>query len=251
MKIYDEIKKLHDLNIGHFDIKPDNFLFDTLTGAVHLIDFGTSRFLKSKHDMVQERLGTPEYSAPESFNILVGLKTDHYSLGKIIKTIICDIPNENIVKDELNNEIAKLIIYFCNRLQGLNWNGLKSESLVSLESKIDINFTDTAYFKEIYSLYRPGHAEIENFFNLLKDILEKNKLKSNIHEVKKLYLKLQVLALIPQNLKTPKFIKLENSFNDQSEKFLLRKFSYFLQRNPSNSQIFEDTCLNYTGKKIA
>jgi len=58
----------HSNNIVHRDLKPENLLFDSnkkATPTLKVIDFGTSRKLKSGGKILTKRLGTSYYIAPE------------------------------------------------------------------------------------------------------------------------------------------------------------------------------------------
>jgi calcium-dependent protein kinase len=60
---------MHDNNICHRDIKPDNILYNRNTGRLKLIDFGVSKNYKTrgkKENMLTDT-GTFYYKAPEMF----------------------------------------------------------------------------------------------------------------------------------------------------------------------------------------
>lgn len=61
---------LHDNNILHLDLKPDNLLVNSLYAdsacCIKITDFGTSRFTK-RIGSEDRGLGTPVYSAPETY----------------------------------------------------------------------------------------------------------------------------------------------------------------------------------------
>lgn len=81
---------LHDINVAHLDLKPQNLV---LTGAfpdcdVKLCDFGISRYLSEGAD-VREILGTPDYVAPEVLNYEpISLATDMWSVGVLLYVLL-------------------------------------------------------------------------------------------------------------------------------------------------------------------
>ena len=76
------IQFLHDNNIAHLDIKPENL---TLTSerALQIIDFSISVFVTSEDHVMHRSWGTDGYMAPEMVNSLLfnPIKADRYSCG--------------------------------------------------------------------------------------------------------------------------------------------------------------------------
>ncbi|XP_062281003.1 serine/threonine-protein kinase Nek1-like [Scomber scombrus] len=58
------LKHIHDKNILHRDIKPQN-IFLTKDGTVQLGDFGIARVLNSTAELATTCIGTPLYVSPE------------------------------------------------------------------------------------------------------------------------------------------------------------------------------------------
>jgi len=89
-QILDGLVYLHDINVAHLDIKPQNLV---LTGQfpecdVKLCDFGISRYLSQGAD-VREILGTPDYVAPEVLNYEpISLATDMWSVGVLVYVLL-------------------------------------------------------------------------------------------------------------------------------------------------------------------
>ncbi|XP_047112532.1 calcium/calmodulin-dependent protein kinase cmkB-like [Schistocerca piceifrons] len=89
-QILEGLTFLHDHNIAHLDLKPQNLL---LTGAypncdVKLCDFGISRVICNGVE-VREILGTPDYVAPEVLNYEpISLATDIWSVGVLAYVLL-------------------------------------------------------------------------------------------------------------------------------------------------------------------
>eukprot|EP01062_Namystynia_karyoxenos_P080348 TRINITY_DN863_c0_g1_i1.p1 TRINITY_DN863_c0_g1~~TRINITY_DN863_c0_g1_i1.p1 ORF type:complete len:1384 (+),score=305.02 TRINITY_DN863_c0_g1_i1:130-4152(+) len=64
-QIADGLQYLHDLNIVHCDIKPDNILV-TRKGVIKIADLGVSRLLRSQDDLSRSTGGTPMFFSPEA-----------------------------------------------------------------------------------------------------------------------------------------------------------------------------------------
>ncbi|GAB1221076.1 hypothetical protein ENUP19_0063G0036 [Entamoeba nuttalli] len=76
---------LHENNILHLDLKPDNLLVNSLYAdsacCVKITDFGTSRVVKKKSNNEDKGLGTPIYAAPETYFDRYSFASDVYSFG--------------------------------------------------------------------------------------------------------------------------------------------------------------------------
>jgi serine/threonine protein kinase len=84
------VARVHDANIIHRDLSPNNVIVDPETHLVYLIDFGLSRSStppahQDKSPLRNDRfVGTPEVMAPEQtgrMNRGIDTRTDLYSLG--------------------------------------------------------------------------------------------------------------------------------------------------------------------------
>lgn len=62
------VDALHSLHIIHWDIKPENLLFDEVNETVWLIDFGLSYQMKDENEWLHTPCGSPGYVAPEIIN---------------------------------------------------------------------------------------------------------------------------------------------------------------------------------------
>ncbi|GFO37012.1 death-associated protein kinase 1 [Plakobranchus ocellatus] len=78
------LKHLHDHNIAHLDLKPENIMLrNRNTQSIKLIDFGLAQRIQGKED-IRALMGTAEFVAPEvvSYETL-SLATDMWSVGVI------------------------------------------------------------------------------------------------------------------------------------------------------------------------
>jgi eukaryotic-like serine/threonine-protein kinase len=72
----------HSREVVHRDIKPANIMYDSLSNAVKLTDFGTARLMDSVRTRVGIVLGTPAYMSPEQLEGRnVNGHTDLFALG--------------------------------------------------------------------------------------------------------------------------------------------------------------------------
>nr|XP_039265200.1 titin-like [Styela clava] len=83
---------MHDANIVHLDLKPENVLFVTRkSNNLKLVDFGASRELRSG-EALKIAYGTPDFCAPEVItNDSVGRATDMWSLGVLTYILLSGV----------------------------------------------------------------------------------------------------------------------------------------------------------------
>ncbi|XP_067843874.1 serine/threonine-protein kinase 17B-like [Heptranchias perlo] len=77
---------LHQNNIVHLDLKPQNILLTSSSplGDIKIVDFGLSRRVGSVGEL-REITGTPEYIAPEILNYEpISTETDMWSIGVLV-----------------------------------------------------------------------------------------------------------------------------------------------------------------------
>jgi calcium-dependent protein kinase len=92
--ILDAIAYCHAKFIVHRDLKPENFLFSTEDeGApVKIIDFGLSRHDDGNMGVMQTKVGTPYYVAPEVLRREYTNACDIWSIGVIAYILLCGYP---------------------------------------------------------------------------------------------------------------------------------------------------------------
>ena len=93
--ILDAIRYCHDVKgIVHRDLKPENFLFLTEAedSPVKIIDFGLSRHDDAEYGIMQTKVGTPYYVAPEVLRREYTNSCDIWSIGVITYILLCGYP---------------------------------------------------------------------------------------------------------------------------------------------------------------
>ncbi|XP_077299039.1 spaghetti-squash activator isoform X2 [Arctopsyche grandis] len=110
-QICEGIEFVHQQNILHLDMKPENILCLTKSGnRIKIIDFGLARkFDPSKK--LQVLFGTPEFVAPEVVNFdQIGFGTDMWSIGVICYVLLSGLSpfmGETDVETMANVTVAK------------------------------------------------------------------------------------------------------------------------------------------------
>lgn len=93
--ILDAIAYCHDVKgIVHRDLKPENFLFSTPAedAVIKIIDFGLSRHDDMQAGIMNTKVGTPYYVAPEVLNREYTKSCDIWSIGVITYILLCGYP---------------------------------------------------------------------------------------------------------------------------------------------------------------
>ncbi|XP_076577594.1 serine/threonine-protein kinase 17A [Chaetodon auriga] len=92
-QILEGVSFLHQNNIVHLDLKPQNILLTSSSplGDIKIVDFGLSRMVSS-HQELREIMGTPEYVAPEILNYEpISTATDMWSIGVLAYVMLTGI----------------------------------------------------------------------------------------------------------------------------------------------------------------
>lgn len=129
---------LHSCQVAHLDLKPENVLVDASGDQIRLADFGMSRSCCDKVDFYG---GTPEYTAPEVFDLVPfdGQKADAWSLGCVIQwcltgsDLVCSAsPFYHVVatQDHVTHMLYNLPNSLCENgtLQNLLWSLLQVDA---------------------------------------------------------------------------------------------------------------------------
>lgn len=97
----------HKNNIVHRDLKPENILLEQNKefDQIKIIDFGTS-LVYDPSKLLDEKLGTPYYIAPEVLNKSYDSKCDIWSVGVITYILLSGLPPFNGDNDK---EIMKKV----------------------------------------------------------------------------------------------------------------------------------------------
>jgi len=92
LQVFSTLKLLHDKNILHRDLKPDNFLVDERSGQIYLIDFGIAEtFEAAKKPPKGITSGTVDYMSPETvLKEPEGEYSELFSLGVMFSMLFFD-----------------------------------------------------------------------------------------------------------------------------------------------------------------
>lgn len=102
------LKALHQNNIIHRDINPNNVMIDR-NGCVKIIDYDISRTVKAEQNRDTKIMGTPGYAAPEQFGFQqTNEKADVYSCGVLLNFLLTGrLPSEQIYQGTLSMVIER------------------------------------------------------------------------------------------------------------------------------------------------
>jgi serine/threonine protein kinase len=96
----------HEHGIIHRDIKPNNLLLSEDGRVVKLLDFGTAQLLENQNGIIT-RVGTPVYSAPESYSPGEGVRltcaADIYSLAKLLLFMLTGESPANLAQKQITS----------------------------------------------------------------------------------------------------------------------------------------------------
>ncbi|KAJ6107648.1 hypothetical protein N7523_008971 [Penicillium sp. IBT 18751x] len=168
------IEYLHDRDIVHRDIKPDNILITSLgqCGRVVLTDFGCARRVPQPIERMQTITGTYEYCAPEvnsANNAGYSKSIDLYSLGCVTATLLMGFlpTRESHRKFDHNGDEQKGLTKELsqNGIVGYSQNFIKE--LLVLDEKQRMNVKQALRHQWFESL--PGRDELERRYQVAVD----------------------------------------------------------------------------------
>lgn len=110
-QVCEALEFLHSHNIGHFDIRPENIIYQTRrSSTIKIIEFGQAHQLKPG-DNFRLLFTAPEYYAPEVHqHDVVSTATDMWSLGTLVYVLLSGInpflaeTNQQVIENIMNAE---------------------------------------------------------------------------------------------------------------------------------------------------
>ena len=140
---------LHDRNIAHRDLKPENLLMVNASrdSPVKVIDFGSSK-VYSPGEIMQERVGTPYYIAPEVLRNHYTEKCDVWSAGVIMYIMLCGFPPFGGASDK---EIMHKVSIGKFSFPSPEWDNISFEAKDFIERLVNINETTRLTAREALS----------------------------------------------------------------------------------------------------
>lgn len=105
LQICDVVGYLHDNNIFHADIKPENILYSK--GRIYLIDYGNARMTE---EMVNLNIGTRGYAPPELYtHSSMEAAGDIYSIGVVMLMLVTHSKNADTISRIPSKEYRSIV----------------------------------------------------------------------------------------------------------------------------------------------
>ena len=125
------IKTLHELNLVHFDIKPDNIVINS-AGNYCLIDFGISKSIDEGIISLYDISGSRYFMSPEIFRAELSRQADLYSLGVSVRFILMNGTHEfNVYGKSISQ-----IYHMKKNLHPLQSNDIYVEQFLKIVNKL-------------------------------------------------------------------------------------------------------------------
>lgn len=112
--LFEGINHIHSQGICHRDLKPENILFSDNNdfSSLKIIDFGLGKNLNNPQED-NDFVGSPHYVAPEILKGNFDIKSDIWSAGVIMYSLLSgQFPFEGKNKNEIFEEIKKGEVLF-------------------------------------------------------------------------------------------------------------------------------------------
>uniref|UniRef100_A0A8C5QXQ2 non-specific serine/threonine protein kinase n=1 Tax=Leptobrachium leishanense TaxID=445787 RepID=A0A8C5QXQ2_9ANUR len=142
-QIIEGVYFLHQNNIVHLDLKPQNILLSGVDSAedVKIVDFGLSRKL-SETIALREIMGTTDYVAPEILNYEpISTSTDIWSIGVICYMLLsCEAPFVGTSVQETYLNISQLNVDFSDD----SFTSVSQEAIDFIKCTLVLNPRDRA-----------------------------------------------------------------------------------------------------------
>lgn len=134
------IKFLHDLNIVHRDVKPENIMVEynennlDIVKNIKLIDFGLAKHLPENFETrMSTKLGTPYYMSPEILNKDYNYLCDEWSIGVIFYILLAGYPPFNSENDfEIMKKIKEKNLVFYKT----EWDKYENTPIINIISHL-------------------------------------------------------------------------------------------------------------------
>ena len=103
------LKPIHNDNLIHRDISPNNVMYSQIEDKFYLIDFGNSRLNKINTPKDTVFAGTPIFMAPEQGGVGTQSdnRTDIYAIGMLMKFMLTK--NTTDKKSKIRRRLGKII----------------------------------------------------------------------------------------------------------------------------------------------
>lgn len=160
LQITSAVVHMHSLNIVHRDLKPENILFETRKedSGLKVIDFGTCRnFIKN--DVMQERIGSSYYMAPEVITGNYNEKCDIWSLGVIMYILLAGFPPFSGANDK---EILMNVVRGNLKFDSKCWANVSPEAIQLIKSMLTNKSVDRPTASQVFqNHWLQSHAKGE------------------------------------------------------------------------------------------
>lgn len=154
------VEKIHTRHIIHRDIKPENFLFKYAHGQVNELpyifvsDFGHCRPASAQSTLTRTGIGSELYASPESMYLArnVTVRSDVYSLGKVIYEIFTGVPLGALHDDGFDIKSPGWLFPLCSEAANNN-PALRHESIFDFALEfLSYSFSSIRNYKDIQKI---------------------------------------------------------------------------------------------------